>query len=241
MTEDKKPGLKPGLTEKICPTCGAKESEQEFVDFFCIDCQRRRQKVNLPYDIPVDVFILQCKKCGIYKIRRWYSSLREIAQDIPTLFKGEVSDIVVTSLSERRAVVEYVVDGEKTVSEIPVKIHKTLCNDCTKIARGYFEAILQIRGDREWVARMRKRLGREIMYHTFITKEEEYKYGIDLYIGSTRTLKSILMGEGLKAKTSERLHTAKDGRKLYRVTFLLRQPEVLEVPEPEQVQQEGEE
>ncbi|MEM2974144.1 MAG: NMD3-related protein [Candidatus Micrarchaeia archaeon] len=213
------------LTERLCPICGATETEKEFVDFFCTDCALKQRKVRLPYEIPREILILQCKNCGIYKIRRWYGSLRDVAADIPSLFKGKVSHVSVISLSERKGVVEYSVDGEKTIEEIPIKIHRTLCNDCTKFARGYFESILQLRGDDAWVARMKSKIEKELLRSTFITKEEEFKYGIDLYVGSTRALREALRNMGLKAKTSERLHTAKEGRKLYRVTFLLRQRE----------------
>jgi nonsense-mediated mRNA decay protein 3 len=149
--------------------------------------------------------------------------------DIPTFFKGKISDVKLLSLSDRNAIVEYSFEGSKTTIEVPVRIHKTRCNNCTKIARGYFESIIQIRGDEEWVANMKEELERAL-HNTFITKEKEYRYsksrrGIDLYVGSTRTANEAFKSLGLKAKKSNRLHTEKDGRKLYRMTYLLRQPE----------------
>ena len=218
MTEKKK------LTMRVCPTCGVTETEKEFSDFFCVDCQLKRQKVQLPFQIPKEIIILQCKNCGIHKIRRWYETFLETAYDIPSLFKGRISDVKVVSLSEKRAIVDYSFDGTVTTKEIPARIHRTLCNNCIKIARGYFESILQIRGDRAWVENIREMFERAL-HGTFISKVKEYKYGVDLYVGSTKATVQAIREMGLKAEKSARLHTAKEGRKLYRMTYLLRQEE----------------
>jgi nonsense-mediated mRNA decay protein 3 len=225
------------LTELICPTCGATNKEKEFINFFCTDCYHIRHKVQVPYTIPEEIVIKQCKHCGIYKIRRWYNTLRETMIDIPHMFKGSVSDVKVISLSERLAVVEFVLEEEKTTKEIPARIHKTLCNNCIKIARGYFEAIVQIRGEKEWVEMMKERYERALT-NTFITKVKEWRFGVDLYIGSTKSAVGALKALGLKIKKSNRLHTEKAGKKLYRMTYLIRQPETEERKEENNEEQE---
>jgi NMD protein affecting ribosome stability and mRNA decay len=89
---------------------------------------------------------------------------------------------------------------------------------------GYFEAIVQLRGEnrerlRQFGASLEKRLSEK----TFVSKVDEKKEGIDLYIGSSKAVVADFSNRGIKALISRKLFGKdKEGRTTYRTTFLVR-------------------
>lgn len=91
----------------------------------------------------------------------------------------------------------------------------------------YYEAIIQIRpADKKVLDFVRNQI--EKRKNVFVSKIEEFKYGVDIYISDQRfaralgkRLKKVFGGE---VKLSRKLHTVSksSGKKLYRVTVLFR-------------------
>jgi NMD protein affecting ribosome stability and mRNA decay len=71
---------------------------------------------------------------------------------------------------------------------------------------------------RIWARRFKKAL----MKTTFISKEDELKEGINLYVGEGKKLLEVIKGFGLRWKTSRKLHGMREGKRLYRTTYLIR-------------------
>ena len=97
--------------------------------------------------------------------------------------------------------------------------------------QSYYEAIMQIRpGDKKVLEYINKQI--EKRENVFISKIEELKTGVDLYLSDQRfaralgkRLKKVFGGE---VKLSRKLHTVskKTGKILYRVTVLFRKSKV---------------
>jgi nonsense-mediated mRNA decay protein 3 len=119
-----------------------------------------------------------------------------------------------------------------------VRLHMTVCTYCSKQHGNYYEAILQIRGlagltdgeidilinrieDETYSANVKDS-------NVFITRKEKVRGGYDFYMGEktfTRQLAQRLHDNyGGEMKTSSSLYGRKDGKDLYRSTYLVRLP-----------------
>jgi len=119
------------------------------------------------------------------------------------------------------------IHGVKAEENHPLQIIKeiTICNLCKKKGSNYFEAIIQIRPKNKDLLKFIKN-DVEADGKTFISMEEEKKFGYDLHITSKNYLQSILpkIKKEFKAETkiSATLFGKKDGKDIYRVTLLVR-------------------
>lgn len=119
-----------------------------------------------------------------------------------------------------------------------VRLKLSVCTYCSKQHGNYYEAILQIRGlagltDDE-IGQLIERIEDETYTasvkdsNVFITRKEKVKGGYDFYMGEktfTRQLSQRLHDNfGGEMKTSSSLFGRKDGKDLYRSTYLVRLP-----------------
>ncbi|HTX44541.1 MAG TPA: NMD3-related protein, partial [Methanocella sp.] len=117
------------------------------------------------------------------------------------------------------------------------------CETCSRMAGGYYEAILQIRAqdrfpNRKEVARCLK-IADTVIAHAekagdrlaFVTDIQELPEGTDIYMGSTacsRQIARAIVDEfGGTVQESPKLVGEKDGKGLYRVTFAVRIPNIV--------------
>ncbi|MEE8402187.1 MAG: NMD3-related protein [Candidatus Hydrothermarchaeaceae archaeon] len=110
--------------------------------------------------------------------------------------------------------------------ETGVTVTLELCNDCSRRAGGYYEAILQLRG-RADVDELVSTLSRE--QTAFVTSVKKLKEGIDLYFASTqvarKSAKMIVEKYGGSLKESAHLQGVnKSGKSVYRVAISVRLP-----------------
>jgi nonsense-mediated mRNA decay protein 3 len=211
---------KENISTQICPKCGSSSEKKEFFEAFCVDCYPF--SITLPKDAKLDL----CKRCGQMKLRgEWQSYNRKKVEEwIAGKCRGGYESCVYSLQSREFSFQFGAGDKEKTVTrEWELKTLDTTCQNCSRISGGYFEAILQLRGDSEKVERKAQKLGTELGRKTFISKWEEMHGGLDLYVGSTRAVFEILHKMGLKpSKISRKLQGRREGKKLYRTTFAVR-------------------
>jgi len=117
---------------------------------------------------------------------------------------------------------------------------KEQCDRCNRISGGYYEGIIQMRatGRRPSVREIDRasRITEEIETSlqesgerlSFVSKIEATKDGLDIVVGSNH-MGQILSGQiaaalGGRISTHPKLVGEKDGKKLYRITFLVRLP-----------------
>ena len=214
-----------GIKDKICPTCGALSSEKEFVGFFCIDCFAERENIK----VPKKIVIHECKECKRLKITKWKGSIRELEEDIASLCKGKYDKIDVNFGEDLKdcIIIMHFGKGKRKII-LPVEIKRTLCQECSRKIRGYYEAIIQLRYkdkkdkiEKEKTKSLAEKIIKEIEKKTFIALIKKFDYGIDIYIGSTPATYHVLKNLELKYRTSRKLWGEKKGKRLYRITFLI--------------------
>ncbi len=203
----------------ICPKCGRTSDEVDFIEAFCIDCY----PVNI--QCPQKVVIEQCKACKKIKVSgEWIPhSRKRIAEHVISKCKGEFSEATY-DLNTHEASLTVVKDNSSTVFRRRIKlVMKTvMCRHCSRISGGYFQGIIQLRGDEKRVKRYARMLTEKLGKTTFITKEEEKHGGIDLYVGSSKAVVQLLSEMGVKALITRKLVGREKGRRLYRTTFRIR-------------------
>ncbi|MDY6986334.1 MAG: NMD3-related protein [Candidatus Thermoplasmatota archaeon] len=210
---------------RFCVECG-KETEKLF-DGLCAECASKHIEVKLPETITLEV----CRDCGARKKGNLWVEEED---------KDPLKDVILENLTfERSAQLEEIdvksIKGDpylqlfevsvilnafgieiKREKKIEVKVKYALCPSCGKKHGGYYEAKLQLRGKIPdgW--------------EDYITEAyaEDVKGGIDLYFPSLSEEKEVVKKirdlKSAEKKESKKLHTAKDGKRIYKYTTLLR-------------------
>ncbi len=242
----------------FCPRCG-KETQQEGL---CEACFADKYVV---FDVPQVIEVVICAKCPSYKVGElWvttklktYEELAKKAanKNIRMVLKvnKEVrdqavsvsSDFINPNILRARVAVEGTIEGRpvRTEADVEARIRKETCDVCSRIAGGYYEAIVQIRAEgrlpsKKEVARCMK-MADDIMVKAekagdrlaFVSDVMELPEGTDIYMGSTTSARQIsraIVNEmGGTIIESPKLVGEKEGKGLYRVTFAVRLPEIV--------------
>jgi len=203
----------------ICPKCGANSDDVQFIGPFCINCYKFKVK------LPKSFVIKQCTKCKkVWIDREWKPfSQKEIEKSIASKFKGKFEKVDYY-LDSGTAVIYFKV-GQKIYmveKKFNPKYENVLCRECSRRSGGYYEAIIQFRGNKENIKKYEKKLIHKLIKKTFLSKIEERKEGVDLFLGNSRAVFEILGKLKIKYKKSRKLFTQKKGKKMYRLTFAIR-------------------
>jgi len=205
--------------ELRCAKCGVSDKEVPFSGPFCIKCKPVHIKC------PKRLEYIRCTKCGKVRLKgNWVNADEsKLAKEVISKCKGE---FISGSYDFRKQEATFYVGDKSTMFPVKEKINvsvlKTICQSCSRQSGGYFEAIIQLRGPSGRIKKaywtLKKMLGKK----TFLTKEEEKKEGMDLYVGDSKAVVEMLSELKLKAKMSKTLAGEKEGKRLYRTTFLIR-------------------
>ncbi|VVB66627.1 NMD3 family protein [Candidatus Gugararchaeum adminiculabundum] len=209
--------------KKICPKCGASSENTDFFGSFCSSCYLKKTDLKFPKK-----FLLEtCKLCGRMLILSAWADYDEekIHQLVASRCKGPFESVGVF-LGEDS--VKLTFNFKKGGSELsvkkalPLERKVTTCPNCSRKSGGYFEAIIQLRGNRNRFPSMQEKLKRILEKSTFISKIEELPEGIDLYVGGREDAKKALGLLGLKPSSSNTLAGERQGQRLYRTTYCVR-------------------
>ena len=208
--------------DKVCPCCGIGSSKKKFAGEFCIDCYSSRIKL----DVPRVAAITQCRSCGrIKEGNAWVAgNERNIERLVLSKVKGKFSNARV-ELEPSPKIMFLVGVGDSFVEiarNFELKRDGGTCTECGRKAGGYFEAIIQLRGDFEKIARVQGKLERKLSGAASITRVEELREGVDLYAGSKKAAGLALSELGFHFTTSNKLFGVRDGQRIYRTTFCVR-------------------
>jgi nonsense-mediated mRNA decay protein 3 len=256
MTEKKK-AQKRDKWRKFCPKCG-KETD-EFFDAVCKDCFREGITLLEPASVAVSLHV--CTHCGDYFKGKERTSMEAVVEDAvrKAVRKKHGPDCVVEipelrielSENERSAQVFLTVKTKIKGVEIEeqgeesVILKREACERCSRIAGGYYAAIVQIRADYRVPTEKELAKAEDIAYSSlgeddFVSKEQMLKEGLDIYVSSAeygyRISRAVVKKLGGSFFESRKLYGRKDGRDIYRVTLLVRLPgfqkgEIVEVRE----------
>ncbi len=209
--------------KKICPRCGASNETSEFFGSFCSNCYLEKTKMIFPKNYKLET----CKLCGqMFLLSAWMDfDEPKLHAAIAAKCKGPFENVGVFIGEDS---VKLTFNFKKAGSELSVK--KTIrlerkittCPSCSRKSGGYFEAIIQLRGNPNRIPKMQEKLVSMLEKSTFISKIEKLPEGIDLYIGSREDSKKALALLGLKPSSSNQLAGEKQGQRLYRTTYCIR-------------------
>ena len=207
--------------DKICPRCGTTSSQRKFAGTFCVDCYSSRVKL----EIPKKITLKQCRTCAKVWARRWIRPEDSaIAAFIISKCKGPFSNARVI-LGERPRLT-FIVEVQGSFIELnrefELAFESVQCPVCSRLTGGYYEAIVQLRGEAERMPRIRKRLERKLGKKTAVSKVEELREGVDLYMVSKKETAEALSELGLTFTISNKLFGVRDGQRVYRTTFCVR-------------------
>jgi len=215
----------------ICVECG-KRTDKLF-NGMCIDCYINSKRF---FEFPHEIEIKVCRNCGAYNIDgEWkHENMKKLLREyILKNIKGELN--CQPSIDFDRGIIrcESSFEGRRILEEgkFRIKIKKRLCDKCSLMKGGYFEAILQIRKmNKEMEKEMENIVKRRVNEaNSFIMKKEKIKDGMDFYIGNKKVAHSIAMElkniYKAEYKSSSSLVGMKDGQEIYRDTYLVRLPE----------------
>lgn len=205
--------------ELICPKCGVSNREAPFSGPFCIKCR------PVEIDCPKRMEFIRCSKCKRVRLKgNWVEADEaKLAKEVISKCKG---DFMSGTYDFRKQEATFFVGDRRQVfpvkQKIKVNVVKNICPECSRKSGGYYEGIIQLRGKKGKVKKAQRDLKKMLLKRTFITKEEELKEGVDLYIGESKAVVELLAELGLKAKITRKLAGQKEGKRLYRTTFLIR-------------------
>ena len=233
----------------FCPECGKETGE--FYNKRCKECFLSNL---LLIKCPSVIKIRVCPVCGAhFTAGKWNREtdqrkllFYEIAGSIrmhPDA-KHEKLDISEEKIDRSRSLahitVSAIVSGlnVNAATDIEIRIKKETCDTCSRIAGGYYAGIVQLRANHRLISEKEVNRCIELADHllkklmengdrfAFISKIEELREGVDLYIGSAtscrQVCRAIIRELGGSYTTSSSLVGRKDGEDLYRITCALR-------------------
>ncbi len=222
---------------RVCPTCGASENEKQFVTAFCIDCFAKQRQ---PLETPKETAFTLCTNCkrirvsGEWLAARRGESEREFEQRVlkeQILKKTRLArgvELLHASVERRKNFAflhaVFSLEGKRFEASARVRVEeeRRACEDCVKKASGYYEAIIQVRGERQRVARVARRLERVLNAETFFVEAVARKEGVDLLVGSKQAALQTLSRTGLAYSLSLKLVGVREGKRVHRVTACVR-------------------
>jgi nonsense-mediated mRNA decay protein 3 len=208
----------------FCVKCG-KPAE---VGNFCLRCFLQKREL-----FSIENFRLRVCRCGSYYDRKWQAP-RTIAEIIDeqigkriktknrilkkSIRTRAIGNRVVAEIECRGLILpERVKKAEKKTVEIILKINK--CENCSRVAGGYYEALLQIRGRNQ-----EKALNRVKSLSGDIVRIKKTDHGYDVFFMDKKTAKRVAgsLKKTFIIKESFKFITTKGGKRIYRNYYSVR-------------------
>jgi nonsense-mediated mRNA decay protein 3 len=231
--------------ESVCPSCGEPSYGV---------CERCRARGCTVAAMPRFLSIQVCPKCSDHLIKgKWINedtpqavvnaveeALRIDAREAAvTIVLNDISPTIIRASVE----IHFSETGELCESfDTSVRVNRVTCDRCSRISGGYYESKVQIRADHRTPEKAELEHALRIATRTinlrqkedrlaFVAKTVQLKEGLDLYVGTVKAAKRIVRAlvreMGGSFSDSAQLVGRRDGKDVYRVTFVVR---LLEFP-----------
>ena len=201
-----------------CPKCGNTSDKVDFIGPFCISCEAGRISVKWPNEIEYE----QCARCERMKIRgQWTKDRKELDNLITSKCKGEFSRVVY-DYDNNELIFFINKEGKNIRITRKTDLVKTVvtCIDCSRLSGGYYEAIIQLRGDKtrveKYLGKLSNALGNKLL------KAGEVKGGADIYSVDNKMTMQMCNNLGFRYILTKKLVGEREGKRLYRVTYSIR-------------------
>jgi len=209
----------------ICARCGS--SEKPMAGSLCVDCFAETTRL---YSLP-ELEVKKCPTCGKLRLGgKWVNeaglsnwvkgrikpgyTLKSAAVSVKPAFKGVVANLSLV----------FDVRGMKVAREdaVPIKIELDQCIECSRIASGYHEAIIQLRGSHEKIEAKANKMISMIERTSFISGVKHKKEGVDLEVGSKQAAQNAISELGFPLSATYKLITRRNGKNVYRTSYCVR-------------------
>lgn len=208
------------MTRLFCFLCG-KETET-LKEGYCEECFFEK---HIERSLPNKTEFVVCSKCKKVKIgNKW----TEKPFDQFIIDRFNLGEAEIKQKDPKRIEIIYKTSIGKEIKHIMV-VHQNrlMCPVCSRMSGGYYEAIIQIRGNN--VESLLKKVDAEIRKSPnpkAFYRLERTRGGVDLYVGSKAVAKSaaenIRKRYELETKKSFTVVTKKEGRGVNRTTILIK-------------------
>jgi len=219
---------------KSCPQCGKDESQfdEPFVGAFCADCFAIK---NSLFQVKQPLELEYCPKCGKARFTGVWE--RPNAERLAMYLTGKVRSeypftvkpVGLTSPENNMLQIEVEISLElpqgttaRKKTTRTVTLQPSQCTSCSQRSGGYFEAIIQLRGDPAKIARKTALIKAMVGNESFVAKVEELKEGTDIYVGSFKVATNVLSKLKLAYTQANKLAGKKKGKNLYRRSYCVR-------------------
>ncbi|VVB60490.1 NMD3 family protein [uncultured archaeon] len=226
---------------RFCPSCGTETDE--LFEGLCRKCflsnvellqAAKRVQFGLCYD---------CGRIRFNKFWQSYDSKNALVRDVVLRHARPLrgaklsinySDFTIKGKTEVPVEVTATIESNsRTLSkskDMLLVITPEICPDCSRLRGGYYEAIIQLRGEGQ--ERLQAAVENEMKKYTkiepnaFISKVERLKEGVDIYVGS-RTAAIKISSElrklyNVECTITHKIHGMRQGKEVRRTTVLLR-------------------
>ncbi len=206
---------------KHCPICNRSSEEARFYGEFCEFCAGKKLKAGLHAEVKVE----QCRDCMRIKVAGVF--VPESKGALEALLSREYRPYRIRLIHSGNGIARMLVTDEErgglsVEQNVHLKVDRMLCDDDMKKRAGYYEAIVQFRGDEGKVGRAVASLERYLEKNgTFVTKTEQKEHGVDVYASSKKSALAFISARHMKYKGSFELHGEKRGKRLYRNTYFI--------------------
>ena len=183
----------------ICPLCG-KKSE---VGMFCTECYLKK---NLEITMPSKIELEYCNRCDSYllggkwvKIEEEDAVLNAAQNALDTNIKGLEKTGTIKFETEKKpdghyVNVEIIFGDSKKEKESKVIVRRNVCPECSRMAGGYFEAVLQFRGaiGKKAIDDIVQSIEKFKDRYSFVSGVKKVAGGYDIYVGSKKSAEKIV-------------------------------------------------
>ena len=204
---------------KHCPRCNASSAERNFYGEFCEKCAGEALIGKLPSKLKVEV----CKDCGKVHVGRDFIEFNRYGKEdlLRTVFKGYKAEPIEMRIGDSIWTVRVIADsGLEVEQKLAVEYLTPLCVPCSRRHAGYWEGVVQFRGDpgkiQTLIAALHRYLERR---EAFIAKVTETDTGFDVFASDKRLIQAFLSERRIKSTKSFTLYGQKGSRKIYRNTY----------------------
>jgi len=232
----------------FCVECG---KDGPTVEGLCASCFRKRNPLTRPPESIDAVICVDCKRLesggGWVRVELETAIPMLLQERVPTDPRAGRVTFTHVSRAEDAKNFGLSVKAAARISDIEIvesfkirlRVQQGLCPTCNRRRSNYYEGILQVRAEdrplteqesgrlvafvQDAIAR-RSAKGEEV----FITKVEEVRGGADVYLSSNKVARTVAreLADAFRGTvgSSPKLFGQKDGKDLYRVTYVVRIP-----------------
>lgn len=193
----------------FCIKCG----KPAVIDVYCKDCYVETIDKNL-FNFRFKI----CGRCGKIKVgQNWKNDHGAIINYIEDKLKKHFDDVRVDLDDTTVIVTKNDIDME---FKLNIDYETTICDVCSRIAGGYYEGEIQLRGKN--VKRLIRLITGKLDMLENHYSVKNVKTGVDIRFFSSKKALEAVQQLGLSYSISRKLHTQIAGKRKYRLTILIK-------------------